>query len=151
MKKISNVLQELVEENHFVKVGLSYKLFNLTQLAFFLQPLLETRLKKKIKVSAIVMNLSRYQRGLLKQGQFNSDFKIKTLTVHGNLFTASFSKTPSVHKEANDFYEFLNREGSFVTVTDSGKEITIIAEAKYIDEMKNFIEVDPVNLVENIS
>jgi len=151
MLKISDALGTIVNVNNFLKAGLSHRLFNLSQLARYLKPLVEARLKKEVKESAILMGLSRMQRDFEKTHNFNEEFVIEKISVQANLFTATFSKTGKIHKQVNDFYKWIQKYKGFISISESTKEITIIVELGFLERMPEFIKEDPIFIKKNIT
>lgn len=151
MLKISDALDTIVNVNNFLKAGLSHRLFNLSQLARYLKPLVEARLKKEVKESAILMGLSRMQRDFEKTHSFNQEFVIEKISVQANLFTATFAKTGKIHKQVNDFYKWIQKYKGFISISESTKEITIIVEVGFLERMPEFIKQDPVFIKKNIT
>lgn len=151
MLKISDALGSIINVNDFLKAGLSHRLFNLSQLARYLQPLVEARLKKEVKESAILMNLSRMQTDLNKKHKFTDSFIVEKISVQANLFTATFAKTPDIHKQVNNFYKWIQKYKGFISISESSKEITIIVEVAFLERMPEFIKDDPIFIKKNIT
>jgi hypothetical protein len=151
MLKISDALGTIVNVNDFLKAGLAHRLFNLSQLARYLKPLVEARLKKEVKESAILMNLSRMQRNLDKTHKFTDEFVVEKISVQANLFTATFAKTPSVHKQVNQYYKWIQKFEGFLSISESTKEITIITELRFLERMPEFIKDDPIFLKKSLT
>ena len=128
MKKISDALHDLVAENQFFEFGLSYRIFNLTQLAKFIQPLLEARTQKEVQPSAILMSLSRLQRTKEKVAVQPTKFRIENIFVRSNLSTITFFRDPNLLKEIRQISGKIQPVNSFFEFTQSTHEITIFFE-----------------------
>ncbi|MFT7183689.1 MAG: hypothetical protein ACI9QC_000008 [Oceanicoccus sp.] len=151
MLKISDALSTIINVNSFLKAGLSHRLFNLSQLARYLKPLVEARLQKEVKESAILMNLSRIQRDFTKTYKLTDEFLVQKISVQANLFTATFAKTPAIHKQVNDFYKWIQKYKGFISISESSKEITIIVELGFLERMPEFIKDEPIFIKKNIT
>jgi hypothetical protein len=151
MLKISDVLGNIINVNDFLKAGLSNRLFNLSQLSRYLKPLVEARLKKEVKESAILMNLSRMQAQMKKTMPFRDDFVIEKLSFQANLYTATFSKAGKIHSEVNHFYKWVRKHKGFISISESTKEITIIVELAFLERMPEYIKQDPIFIAKNLT
>jgi len=151
MLKISDALAKIVDVNDFLKAGLAHRLFNLSQLSRYLKPLIEARLQKEVKESAILMNLSRMQRDYSKSYKFTDQFLVEKISVQANLFTATFAKSPVLHKQVNQFYKWIQKFKGFISISESSKEITIIVEVGFLERMPEFIKADPIFIKKNLT
>ena len=131
MKKVSDAVKDIVVESAFLRFGFQYQLLNLTQLAKFIRPLIEARVKKEITPSAIVMSLSRLGKELHEGGDDAEFFRIHNLVVHTDLMIITLFKTPENHKELNALYRKVQKREGVITVTEGLTEITVIFEAKH--------------------
>ncbi|MCB0331510.1 MAG: hypothetical protein KDD70_17685 [Bdellovibrionales bacterium] len=142
MKKVSDAVRAIVLESAFLRFGFQYQLLNLTQLAKFIQPLIEARVKKEITPSAIVMSLSRLGREL-DEGSDRGFFQIHNLVVHTDLLIVTLYKTPENHKEVNNVYRKVQKREGLITVTEGLTEITVILEAKHEMFAEELLENKP--------
>jgi hypothetical protein len=130
MKKISESLNDIVKENPFLGYGLNNHLFNLSNLTRFLKPLIEVRTKKSVTEASVLMSLSRLARSKAKTRKDN--FKINNLTVHYNLFSATFIKSEKNQAFVNKIYSLAHEKNSYLTISYGQGEITIIADEFYL-------------------
>jgi len=93
MIKISDEIREIITGNPFLEFGMSYRLFNLTQLAKFIKPLIEVRTQKEVQHTAILMSLSRILKISEKVAPQINDFKIENIAINSNLTAMTFSKS----------------------------------------------------------
>ena len=93
MIKISDEIREIITGNPFLEFGMSYRLFNLTQLAKFIKPLIEVRTQKEVQHTAILMSLSLILKISEKVAPQINDFKIENIAINSNLTTMTFSKS----------------------------------------------------------
>ena len=134
MRKIPETLREIITSNPTLEFGFAHNLFNLTQLARFLQPLVQARASREVSVSALSMALSRLGTGLPKGARpAIARFKFKNLAITGDLVVLTLPKEADTHKSINQLYSKLaKREGHF-TVTEGLSQVTIIIEEKDLD------------------
>lgn len=151
MLKILTALDIIIKDNRFLQAGLADRLFNLSQLARYLQPVVEARLKKDVKASAITMNLSRMQQEMEKTSSFRSSFRIEKLTVQAHLFAVTFPNIGPVRQAVQKFQRHVYKEGGFISVTQSSREITMITGQSFLEEMSSYISNKPISLETNIT
>lgn len=133
MIKISDALRTIVVQSPFLRFGLSRGLLNLSQLARFLQPLVEARTKKEVRPSAILMSLSRLARSSEFTSESDPDrrFEVDALNVHSGLIVYTFYKNSETHRSVNQAYRKIQKRGGFITITEGITEITIITEERF--------------------
>ena len=151
MIKISTTLKEVFQQNPFLQFGFAYKLFNLTQLSRYLQPIIETKLNKEVATSAITMNLSRLQQQVQKITPQTQNFKVDKISVFSNLATASFLKSKTVHQQINQLYQKIITQGAFFSFSESMTEITVFFERDYLTQFRQQITTEIKYQNNNIS
>ena len=149
MLKISDLILEIVEENHLLSAGIAEGILNLSQVARLIHPLLEVRAKKEIKVSAIIMNLSRLTNNFVKLKEIN--FSLKKIIVNSGLSIITFPNLPEIDAKVYQVYSFLKKQEGYITISHGGGEITIITEEKYINKIKEIIQFKEKALISNVS
>lgn len=128
MLKISDTIKQLLQESPILQFGFSQKLFNLTQLAKFIQQPLETRLQKEIQPSAITMNLSRLQKTVHSHIPIKEIFTVNSISVRNNLATVTYPLTPKIEQLMQDIETESLKNRLYFTVTHSTSEITVCCE-----------------------
>lgn len=151
MIKISEAIMEIINGNAVLQYGFRYKLFNLSRLSAFIKPQIQARTKKEIRISAITMNLSRLQKRLSKYMPRQDEYKIENITTYSNLCTMTFTKTREIHSKINKFYEKIQTNKGYITISESANEITTIFESKFIKMAKDIIDEKPKFKKDNIS
>ncbi|MCI5064854.1 hypothetical protein MRY87_03915 [bacterium] len=151
MKKVSDTVRGIVEESTFLRFGFQYHLLNLTQLAKFIQPLVEARVKKEVSSSAIVMSLSRLGK------EFSSKelgavrfFHIHNIIIHTQLHVVTLLKNPENHREVHLLYQKVQKKGGLISVTEGLTEITLTFEAKYEKLAKEVLSAKPKRWEEEV-
>lgn len=143
MLKISQVVGKLISNDQFLQTGLEHRLFNLSQLADFLKPEVEAELGRKVSKSAILMHLSRTQSEqatgkLPAQASLSSGLKL-----HTNLYMVSFRWKAALHKPLNQFFKWVYEHKGFIQVLQSDREVTLIVEVSFLEEMSKYIAEKP--------
>jgi len=136
MLNISDSIKKIINENPTLLWGVSNKLFNLSQLSRFIKPLVESRTKKPVQPSAILMNLSRAQRQINKTAPNPGQFKIEDITINSNLIILTFEKSKLAKRKINQIYNAIEEKNNYFCITEGANEITIIIDAKLKDLLK---------------
>lgn len=150
MIKISEALNEIIGKNSLLRFGMYYKLLNLSQTARFIKPLLETRLKRPVQATAIIMNLSRLQRKM--KGKIEEEkFEIENVTIQMNLCVMTFFKSEEIREKIERVYHKIQGQKGFMTITQGPTEITVIFEHSFIDLVEKAIPEKPKDRNDKIS
>ena len=142
MIKISDVVRDLINKNQYLAFGLNNRLFNLTQLAQFLQPMIETRLKREVRASAILMNLSRLQRDKEKHAKILSDFKIENITIQSNLMTATFYRNDRTETAIDALHQIIRKRNGYFGWSEGMNETAIIFEQRFLADYEKLIAIE---------
>lgn len=119
----------------------------MSQVARFIQPLVEARTQKDVQVSAILMNLSRMQHKLAqhKPGP-QQNFYIDKINIHTDLCSFTLVNTSQSHRELNQMYTEIQARNGFMTITEGISEITAIVESENFGLTSKLVTA-PVRLV----
>lgn len=151
MQKISDALKDIIRENTFFEFGLSNRILNLSQLAKFLQPLIESRLHRETQTSAIVMSLSRLQKNFEKNYPMKGDFEIENISIQSHLATLTFEKTPEIYEKINIAHNAIQKQNEYFLISESTSEITIMVDKKLAPTIAKIVENKPKYQNNNIS
>jgi hypothetical protein len=134
MRKIPDALRDIISGNHTLQFGFAHNLFNLTQLARFLQPLVRAKVQKEASVSAICMALSRLNGDLPRAARSSIEkFRFRNLTVHPDLVILTLPRTADIHRQIQSLYSKLARRDGHFSVTEAIHQITVIIDAAVLD------------------
>ncbi len=125
MYKTPEILTDLIRENPLLEFGLAYRLFNLSQLAKYLHPMVEARAKRDVRPETIVTALSRLQTHKIKQAPQAQDFRVENVSVTSGLGTRTYHNTPEVRAQLSKLMERAHENNAFFHHTESTYEITI--------------------------
>ena len=151
MKKVSDAVRDVISSNPLLQFGLNYRLMNLTQLARYIEPLIEARTKKDIGVSAITMALSRQQNDLALAAPKREDFLIKDIAVHTQLVTYTFEKTAETHRGLQKVTNAIQERGDYITIAEGIRELTVIIDENYTPLLKKHLQETPLFMHEKVS
>ncbi len=143
MLKISDVLEEILTDESFLRFGLSHQLLNLSQTAKFIKPLIETRLQKEIQVAALVMALSRLQKQLGSQPVIQQKYEIDNISVQSGLATLSFSKTGKTHDQIHECYKQIHKDRGYFVLSEGNTQITLVTDRKQVQMIKENVTDEP--------
>lgn len=132
MKKISEALGDILNESSFFSFGLHHRLFNLSQLARFLKPLVEARTHKDVSDPAVLMSLSRIQGKTFPETALKQII-IDNISVQSGLCSLTVFKTKLAEKELNELFSRIRKKNGFMTLTEGINEITAILEDSDFD------------------
>jgi len=138
MISVQEAVTEIVRASPFIQEALSQGIINLSAFARKIHPEVETRVKKEIKVGAIIVALKRFTIELRRNnvGKINFLKQIGDLTVRSNLteFTFAFPATDVLLAKQNELLTRIKDEkDAFCTVSQGVLETTIIV-SKNVEE-----------------
>lgn len=137
--KTSDAIEQIVRGNPFLQFGLTHRLYNLSEMAQFIGPVVQVRLEKPIKKTALVMALSRLQRKLQQHLPEADNFEIENLGVQSNLATRTYEKRRKNHEQVNLAYNAVQKQGEYFIYSESTSEITIFFHKKFIPLVENIV------------
>lgn len=152
MKKVSDALCEVIKNNPFLEFGLAHQLFNLTQMAKFVQNQIETRCQKPVKASAILTNLSRMQNQMRKTIRFHRrQFEVENITIQANLSTMTFYKRDETYVQMTKLYRLMRDRNGYIAIIEGMGENTIVFEHRLRDVVLQSMTEAPKYENEHIS
>ena len=143
MLKIRDALTAVIAENPLLQFGLSHKLLNLSQLAKFLRPLVEARVKKDVTDTSLLMHLSRLQRTMKKIAPQRDQFRIRNIVVNGDLCAFTFTKTAETQRDVLKLFARLQEHEGYITISEGTREISLIIEQSFLPTMEKMITAKP--------
>jgi len=151
MIKLNQILQEVISKNPILDFGLANDVFNLTKLAKFIQPTLESKTKKEIKIHTIVMALSRVKKDKTKIMKSVNDFNVDKISIFSDLATISFHKTEYTYKYVHKIHDEIISQGKYCTISESTQELTMIFDKSFLKKTLKNVPEDYKYKNENIS
>ena len=150
MLKISNAIQEIIDSNQILSFWINEWLLNLSKTAEFILPIIEAKTKKKIKLSALIMNLSRFQKSKNKIKNIQK-FKFNKIFINSDLVSFNFEIVWKIFQNVEKIYKKISEKWWFITVSKWTLEIAIITERKFLNEFEKIFWNSYKNFEENIS
>jgi hypothetical protein len=143
MVKISDVVRELIAQNPHLSFGLANRIFNLTQLAHFLQPMIEVKLKKEVRPSAILMNLSRLQQNYAKEAKLKPQFQIENITIQSNLVTRTYYKNNRTEAQVEALSHAVRERNGYFGWNEGMNEHAVIFEGRFLELSEVYVQEEP--------
>jgi len=134
MKSLSKLIEDSIDSSPFLKENLSEGLINTSALARRLQPKLESELNKKLKISTIVMAISRLpidkdESIAIRITDTIND--IGDVVVRSSLIKYNFKNYIGLSKNQSSFIEMTEDfNDSFYTVSRGINETTLIINSQ---------------------
>ncbi|NCP66950.1 hypothetical protein GW756_01435 [bacterium] len=141
--KTSDALEQVISGNPFLQFGLAHRLYNLSELAKIVQPIVEVRIGKPIQRTALVTGLSRLQKKIQAGLPNAHNFEIENLSVQTNLATATYEKRVKNHEQINLAYNAIQKQGEYFVYSESTSEITIFFHKKFAPIFENIVQAIP--------
>jgi len=152
MIRLSSTVKNIIEKNALLRQGMKENILNLSEVARKIHPLVETRVKKEVKISSLVLTLSRLNKHYFNQGKFNSiDYKLKKITSYSGLTIITFDNNKELEEKILTIHSFIKSKNSYITLSYGLSEITVIIEQKYSQYLLQKIKAPAKNIQENIA
>ncbi len=145
MIRLSDTLKTLVNRNPLLLFGLGHRLLNLSQTSQFLRPVVESRAKKEVKPTAILMGLSRLQRNLGKATHTLEHFRLDKITIHSDLCSLSYPRHPDLQGKINRLLQLIEKHQGYVNVTEGMHEVTLLIDQERLEDAKRLLGDRPKN------
>lgn len=142
METISSVVKSLIEKNPFLLEAMGRGILSYGNLASELAPLVEQRLEKPVKESAVVMALRRYGEDVKQLAQMGSSGAIHCeIVMKTNICDFNVAKRPELLDRLQELYGLVNLgRGDFLNISIGNDEISIVISDKYLDDVKDFLK-----------
>lgn len=144
MIKISDALRDIIQKNNFLEFGLSEDLLNLTATSTWIKPLIETRTKKEISTSAILMALTRYKKQKTKIKPILQNFKLLSINIKPGLTELTYPNTSQKRDKMLKLINKIQNETNHLSLNISVKEITTVFPSEFYEKFKNSIGDDGI-------
>jgi hypothetical protein len=150
MSNITQISRQLIETIPFIEEGLYKKIVHYGGLAKYLQPEIEKQLKKKVKISAIIMGLRRIGEEI--QEKHLSEIKkleIKSeILVRSDLFEITIINSKKTINKIKNIHSLINfKKKDFLAITQGIYETTIITNKIYIDKIKKMFSKEEIEII----
>jgi len=146
MVTISHLVKKYVSKNSFLLEAMSKELISHGNLAEELKPEIEQELGQRVKESAIVMALRRYEEELqnfdenIKKFKFSGEIILRT-----NIMDFNVVKSSSLLGKIKNIYNLVNFEkGDTLNIILGSNEVSIVTNEKYKERLSNFLKGEKI-------
>ena len=155
MLTISQIVNRYIQTTPYIEEALEKRLINLSSLARYIKPYIESELFKKIKLGAIIMALKRQNINMSKDRSNLSQTlrQLGDITVRSNLIEYTFTNSDTlVYKHAKLLKKIEKSKNTFLTITHGIFETTLFGSSIIENDIRNiFKEEDLVSILKNLS
>jgi len=143
---VSHLAKKIVSGNSFLIEAMGKQLISYGNLAEQLRPEIERELGKKVKDSAIVMALRRYEEELRGYDKAISRFKFKgEIMMRTNIMDFNIEKSISLLNKIKNIYGLVDfGRGDTLNIILGSNEISIVANEKYKENLANFLKGEKI-------
>jgi hypothetical protein len=146
MVTVSHLVKKIVSENSFLLEAMSKELISHGNLAEQLKPEIEQELRKKIKESAIVMALRRYEEELQSFDKKIKKFKFQgEIIVRTNIIDFNVVKSSNLLGNIKNLYGLVDfGRGDTLNIILGSNEISIVTNEKYKEKLSKFLKGEKI-------
>ena len=146
MVTVSHLVKKYVSENSFLLEAMSKELISHGNLAEQLKPEIERELQKKVKESAIVMALRRYEEELhgfdknIRRFKFQGEIMMRT-----NIMDFNVVKSSNLLNKIKNIYSLVDfSRGDTLNIILGSNEVSIVANEKYKEKLSDFLKGEKI-------
>ena len=146
MVTVSHLVKKYVSENSFLLEAMSKELISHGNLAEQLKPEIERELQKKVKESAIVMALRRYEEELhgfdknIRRSKFQGEIMMRT-----NIMDFNVVKSGKLLNKIKNIYSLVDfSKGDTLNIILGSNEVSIVANEKYREKLSDFLKGEKI-------
>jgi|TARA_Y100000310_G_C20702755_1_gene831547 hypothetical protein len=146
MVTVSHLVKKYVRENSFLLEAMSKQLISYGNLAEQLKLDIEKELGKKVKESAIVMALRRYEEELHDFDKTTKKFKFDgEIIMRTNIIDFNVVKSQNLLNKIKNLYSLVNFEsGDTLNIILGNNEISIVSNEKYQAKISDFLKGEKI-------
>lgn len=152
MPNITQISRQLIEKIPFVEEGIFKGIVHYGGLAKYLQPEIEKQLKRKVKLSAIIMGLRRIGEDI--QAKHLVEVKklgIKSeIIVRSDLFEITIINSKRTTNKIKDIHTLVNfSKDDFLAITQGIYETTIITNKRHLLGIQQIFSKEETEIIIN--
>jgi len=146
MVTVSHLVKKIVSENTFLLEAMCKNLISYGNLAEQLKPEIERELQKKVKESAIIMALRRYEEELQDFDKKIKKFKFQgEIIVRTNIIDFNIVKSSNLLNKIKNLYSLVNfGKGDTLNIILGSNEVSIVTNEKYKNKIPNFLKGEKI-------
>jgi aspartokinase len=146
MVTVSHLVKKYVSENPFLLEAMSKELISHGNLAEQLTPEIERELQKKVKESAIIMALRRYEDELQSYDDKLKKFSFKgEIIMRTNIIDFNAVKSDHLLNKIKNIYNLVEFEkGDTLNIILGNNEVSIVTNEKYKKKLTDFLKGEKI-------
>lgn len=146
MITVPEATKTIVERSRYLSEAISKDIINLSSLARYIKPELETMLVKEVGLASIIMALARLRTELKPQIDYKQVFKtVPEMIVRSNLIALYLSNSQSLTRKYPKLLKVQqNSSKLFFTFTSGPSETTIITNAYLEEKLRKILGLEKI-------
>lgn len=145
MKTITDFIRDHVQTDLVAHNSLQSGVLNLRAYARVIRPQIELQRQEKIDIATMAVALSRIEKEIQQKPGLLPDFSIIDMTLQAPLCDITYRKDRVSQPELTELSKLLRGDNKeFVTITQSFREITVIAPARYRCQIEQLVAASPI-------
>lgn len=144
MITVPEIVSEIIKKSPFLEEGLSRGLINLSSLAREIQPQIQNKLMKDIKVGAIMMALKRLSRKIKPTSNQKLTNVLKNITdvaIRSNISEFAFENSPTLIEKQRELLNLISTgRNTFFTTSSGVYETSLFVSHNMEEETKNIFK-----------
>ena len=150
MKRIVDTVRDIISSNPVLRFGFHHRLLNMSQVARFIHPLVETSTNKKVSASAIQMVLSRLKVES-DSAVAKKPLRLDKITLLSGLGCCSFHKTPLVISELSNLASEINEAGSLISIFQGVDYVLMIFDDEKFKTIIQLMSEEPAVILRDVA
>ncbi len=152
MIKVGQKVEEIIQKDHEAVFCLSRGILNLSSYARSIHKRIESATKKSVKLSTIIMALSRLQRRIDGVKPLLQEVKIDGLTVKTPLVEIAFEKNSKTVSKLSTLEKTIKtRSDEWLSFSQNSRAIIIICSENKVTSAVKHIGSKPIFVLKNLS
>lgn len=150
MVTVTHIIGKLIRDEPIIEDALAKDLFNYSKLAGYFNSKVEQELGKPVKLSAIIMAITRQAEKIRKEYESKTSkiaFKHAELSVRSSVAEITIQKSPSFFENLLDLYKIVDlSSGDILNINVGGNEVSILFSERYLEEFRKVLCNEKIKL-----
>jgi len=144
MITVPEASKKIIERSRYLSEAMAKGLINLSSLARYIKPEIETMLIKEVSDSSVIMALKRLETKLKPQQKYKNVFNTPPeMIVRSNLVEITVSNSATLAKKCAKIFElYADKQKYFFALTESISETTIISSREFAQEIVKILKTE---------
>ncbi len=152
MIKVGTIVEEIIKKDHEAISALSRGILNLSSYSRTIHKKVELKTKKNVKITTIIMSLSRLHRKLEGVNPLLQKVVIDNITVKTPLSEIVFEKNPSISQKLVTLEKAISPGiDEWFSFSQNTRTIIIICSESKSEKVISHMKTKPILLIKNLS